>query len=90
MSRARAPRNCMRCAIDYFTLQPRTYARMNLYDVRKYWKSWIVFKACFDWVTIYLILQFQSMVMKTQLEMFNSAVIAYFSGNGDKLSEVRN
>ena len=30
------------------------------------------------------------MVMKTQLEMFNSAVIAYFSGNGDKLSEVRN
>ena len=33
-------------------------------------------------------LYFQSMVMKTQLEMFNSAVIAYFSGNGDKLSEV--
>ncbi|KAL5271339.1 hypothetical protein ACHWQZ_G001842 [Mnemiopsis leidyi] len=30
----------------------------------------------------------RSMVMKTQLEMFNSAVIAYFSGNGDKLSEV--
>jgi len=30
----------------------------------------------------------RSMVMKSQLEMFNAAVIAYFSGNGDKLSEV--
>lgn len=30
----------------------------------------------------------KSNVMKQQLEMFNSAVVAYFSGNGDKLSEV--
>ena len=28
------------------------------------------------------------MVMKQQLDMFNSAVIAYFSGNGEVLSEV--
>jgi len=28
------------------------------------------------------------MVMRSQLDMFNNAVIAYFSGNGDKLNEV--
>ena len=28
-------------------------------------------------------------VMKSQLDLFNNAVIAYFSGNGDKLNEVR-
>ena len=27
--------------------------------------------------------------MKSQLDLFNNAVIAYFSGNGDKLNEVR-
>jgi len=89
---ARVEYDAYRNEISTLTNQPQTEASKNkllelqvIFEGRR--QRWEALK-CDTHTKLNLLNENKLMVVKQQLNLFNSATLAYFSGNGEKLSEV--